>query len=547
LFTITEKDVGRVIDMTFGTISALGFISLAVMTSTQLTVVQVALSRLSLLRSAKLLLTGCHPTHRLGIASSVVCLGAQDGDVDTESFAVVCKPKSSDFAYTPPVQTRKLIGSHGDAFEETAITKNANSSFSPNLMDRKKVSGRGLDILIEDTVSSSIKEFRISHLDEAMRVEQEASNVVTPEKKIVDITDKRIGDKTNVVDASVSVLSPRRLSPLMGLTLAPYEGTGDESTLMNSLLSIQTKTPITRRWSSRGEMSSDHTFHLIIARVEHVGGNGGASKIKVTPVAMPFPYEMTRLEVVSLRPFVYCPDESLRSPTTRGASSFDALMSSPSPMFSPSPGKMMSPVLDKVASEGPRFSIVCKAADSQELFSFVVSVNESTKMCVESQTQIDLYRVLPASLALPIKSLSVKGTAIDEASIAIKAGRLVCSSIIRLVLALDAKVAEDSDGLAPASNPINLRLEEDGTVFILALSCTVPLYSDRVRPPQREDSRERTAVESSLGLILEKLTSFEKEVYRRMDVMERTIKENSDRVGALEAALVKDLTNAEKS
>jgi hypothetical protein len=104
------------------------------------------------------------------------------------------------------------------------------------------------------------------------------------------------------------------------------------------------------------------------------------------------------------------------------------------------------------------------------------------------------------------------------------------------VLSLDATVAKDSDGLASASKPINLSLEEDGTVFILELSC------DQVRPPQIQDSQHHTgAVESSLGLILEKLTSFEKEVFRRMDIMEKTIKENSDRVGALEAALVKDL------
>jgi hypothetical protein len=103
--------------MAFGTISSSGFISLAVMTSSQLSVVQIALSRLSLLHSAQLLLTGCHPTNRLGMALTVVSLGAQDGDVDMESFAVVCQPKSSDIAYaSPPVPTRTMTANHGDAF-----------------------------------------------------------------------------------------------------------------------------------------------------------------------------------------------------------------------------------------------------------------------------------------------------------------------------------------------------------------------------------------------------------------------------------------------
>lgn len=194
------------------------------------------------------------------------------------------------------------------------------------------------------------------------------------------------------------------------------------------------------------------------------------------------------------------------------------------------------------------FSIVCKATNSQELFHFVVSVSERTKLYVESQTRMDLHRALPPSLGVPIKSLSVKGTAIDDASIAMKAGRLVCSSIIRLVLSLDANVAQDSGGLAPASSPIDLSLERDGTVFILVLSCIVSQHIDQVRPPQRENLQHQTgAVESSLALILEKLTSFEKEVYRRMDVVEKAINENTDRVDALEAALVKDLANAEKS
>lgn len=524
--------------MTFGTILASGFISLAVMTSTQLRVVQVSLSPLSLLQSVRLLLTGCHPTHRLGAASMVVCLGAEDGDANIESFAVVCKPKSSDFAYPHPVQTRKTIGSHVNAFtqEESAIAKNANAFVSPKLTDRI-ISGNGLDMLIEGTVSATMKEFRTWRLDEAVRTEEVALKVVANDKMIVDITDERIGDKTKVADASVSLLSP-----LMGITLAASEPSGDESTLIKSLLSIQTKPPIPDRLSPSGNMYPDHIFHWIIARVEHSDGKG-ESKTKVTSTAMPFPYQMARLEIVSLRPLVYCPDESLTRQSTRAAVSIGDL--------SQSSGKMSSLAPDKVASDGPRFSIVCKTPDSQELYIFVVSVRESTKMCVESQTKIDLDRLLFASFAVPIKSLSVKGIAIDDTSSVIKAGRLDCFSNIRLVLSLDPKASEDSSGLAPVSKPINISLEEDGIVFILALLCTVPLYSDQVHPPLElpdpstpGGSREQTgAVESSLGLILKKLTSFEKEVYSRMDAMEKTIKENSDRVGALEAALVKDLVN----
>jgi hypothetical protein len=167
-------------------------------------------------------------------------------------------------------------------------------------------------------------------------------------------------------------------------------------------------------------------------------------------------------------------------------------------------------------------------------------------MYVGSQTQTDLDHLLFASLAVPIKSLSVKGIAIDEISTVMKEGRLDCSIKIRLVLSLGIKASEDLKGLARASKPINLSLEEDGTKFILELLGTVPLYSDQVNPPQElpypstpvGDSREQTgAVETSFGLILEKLTSFEKEVYGRMDALEKTIKESSDRVGALEAAL----------
>jgi hypothetical protein len=301
------------------------------------------------------------------------------------------------------------------------------------------------------------------------------------------------------------------------------------------------------RLSPSGDVYPNHTFHWIIVRVEHSAGEGEA-KIKVTSIAMPFPNQMARLEIVSLRPFAYCSDESLIRQTARAAVSFGDL--------SRTPRKMSSLAPDKVISDGPRFCIVCKTADSQELYIFVVSVSESTKMCVESQTQIDLDRLLFASLDVPIKTLSVKGIAIDETSTVMKAGRLECSSKIRLVLSLGVKASEDLKGLVPTSKPINLSLEEDGIVFILALLCTVPLYSDQVHPPHKLPylitpgySREQTgAVESSLGLILEKLTSFEKEVYRRMDVMEKAIKENSERVDALEAALVvKDLVNDKQS
>lgn len=92
-----------------------------------------------------------------------------------------------------------------------------------------------------------------------------------------------------------------------------------------------------------------------------------------------------------------------------------------------------------------------------------------------------------------------------------KKERLDCSIEIRLVLSLGIKASEALKGLARASKPINLSLEEDGTTFILQLLGSVPLYSDQVNPPLElpypstpvGDSREQTgAVETSFGLIL---------------------------------------------
>lgn len=139
------------------------------MTSTQLTVVQVSLSHLSLRQTGRLLLTGCHRTHRLGAASMVVSLGAEDVNADIESFVVVCTPKTSDFANPHQVQIRKTIGNHVDALtqEETAITQHVISFISPNLTDRI-ISSNGLDMPIEGNVSATMKEFHMSQLDDAL-------------------------------------------------------------------------------------------------------------------------------------------------------------------------------------------------------------------------------------------------------------------------------------------------------------------------------------------------------------------------------------------
>lgn len=122
--------------MTFGTISPSGFISIAIMTSTQRTVVQLSLYHLSLRQTDYCLLAP--PTSTWCSASMVVSLGAEDGNADIESFVVVCTPKSSDFAYPRQVQIRKTIGNHVDALtqEETPITQQVISFISPNLMDR---------------------------------------------------------------------------------------------------------------------------------------------------------------------------------------------------------------------------------------------------------------------------------------------------------------------------------------------------------------------------------------------------------------------------
>ena len=529
--------------MSFGELSTSGFISLAIVTSTQLTLAEVAVSatRLAVLQSAKLLIAGCHLTHRLGSASRVVSLGPNDGDSGSESFAIVCQPKNKDVSYAPSVHG--VLGDRADPFSQhTAIAKHAGSIFSPSATNRKV---EGVNTLIEDTIAATVKELRKTHLDEAVRAEEEATKVVTPEMikkkndKITEVTTEGLARQDDLVDATASMLSP-----LMGITLSGGNESPSEPTVMDSLLSIQSDTPKVGRLASPDDMFPNHTAHMILARVEH---GGGAREIKITPAAMPFPYQMARLDVLTLHPLTRLPLGPPKTPSPYAGVSFDDLM------FSPSPGKMMSPALDKEISEGKRFSIVCKTADSQQLYFFVVSASDASTLTVESETHIDLDRILAQSLDVPIQKFSIKSIVIDKASTQWQAGRVECSSRMRLVLSIDANNAGESNTLSAGSKPINLTLEEDGSIFILLLSCTLPLASDELSLIQKSQEtpyeyqrdggdtrKQNSALESALQTILERLTAFEKDMARRMDAMENAIKENTDRVGALEAALLKE-------
>ena len=546
--------VGRVNAMTFGAISASGFISLAIMSSTQLTLVQLSLPSpsLSKLNSAKLLLTGCHSTNSLGAASMLVSLGSDENNVDAESFAIVCRPKSSDFAYTPaPQMQSKIHGDTQDAFIQraTAITNNSNSFSSPTLSGRKLVevtSSTDEDTLIQETVSATVKELQKvpkSPMDEGLRVEEEASKVITPEKKFVDMTMERSAatELKVLADASVSFLSP-----LMGLTLAGGDITREESTSMTSLLQIQTQTPFVGRVASPGDVPPDQTSHMILARVEYVGDE---SQIKITPVAMPFPSQMTRLDVISLQPLTARSSDFVLSPTSQGHITMNDLM------FSPSPIKMMSPVAIGSSHGVPSLSVVCKSNSSQQFYCFLLSARDGKMLSVEAKVHFDLTWILAQSCPLPIESLSVKGIAIKEASTKMEGGRLECSNRIRLVLS--SKNADESNKCTVSSpKPINLSLQEDCAVFLVDLSCTIPLGNVRVNKPLETPAldgrivsheQHESAIEGTRQAILDKLSNFEKEVYRRLDIMETAVRENTERVKEVEAALMKGSIHDEAS
>jgi hypothetical protein len=51
--------------------------------------------------------------------------------------------------------------------------------------------------------------------------------------------------------------------------------------------------------------------------------------------------------------------------------------------------------------------------------------------------------------------------------------------------------------------------------------------------------KNETGTENVLKAILDKLSSFEAQVYRRMDAMEAAIRENTDRIDELETTLMK--------
>jgi len=530
----------------FGAVSSQGFISLAIMTAAQLTLVQVSTTKsLRLHHSAKLLLTGCHPTHSLGAASIVVSLGSVD-DV-SESFAIVCRPKSTEFACTPTSQS-SLLGMENtpDAFtqETAAITNSTNSFFSPTLVDRQSNANKLIqelpstdtsNSLIEQTVSATLKELQNTALDEVLHMEKDSSKA-TPDKKIVDITEECVNATAEVTMSSADSSEPA-LSPLMGLALADGETSRDQSALMTSLLYIPTETPMVGRGSaSLQDAYPDQTSHMILARVEYVGKD---SQMKVSPMAVSFPEKMDNLEVLSIRPLTVCPSDSVNSPNAGGNITFDDLM------FSPSPGKMMSPAANGSVIEVPELSIVCKSADSKQFYCFVLSSRDGKTLHVESEVQFDLNGILSQSLSVPIKALSLKGLALVKVTTKRDSGRSQCSNNIRMVLSGNKTAAEEGGG---SPKPINLSLQEDGTVFILNLSCTVPLGNGQVNRSLETPAHDgrivspttnETAIEGTLQAILSQLVTFEKEVYRRMDTMQDAIRENTERVEELEATLLK--------
>jgi hypothetical protein len=534
-------DTGRVNGMTFGAVSSLSdFISLAVMTATQLTLIQVSLTKdsLALRHLSKLLMNGCHPSHSLGAASMLVSLGCCNNDAVTESFAIVCRPKSHDLGYTASSMQKKNDDTLLDAFHQEALTNS--SFFSPTLADRRMPSSSNSHVsspliqevtsdsnnLIEQAVSETLQELQESQVGDAVdiQIEDEASTkVITPDKKIVhEPLVEESESKVPAMDASETLLSP-----LMGLMLADGETSrGDNSELMTSLLHIQSKTPTSRKGSA------DETAHMILVRIEYVGEE---SQMKLSPVAMPFPQEMTSLEIMSLKPLITaCPSEAVQSPGgSRGKHlTFDDLM------FSPSPGKLMSPAATVVGSttttEVPEMSIVCKSSDSQKFYCFVISSRDGKNLQVESETHFELESVLSSKfLPSSVKSLTFKGLTLDAVTTKRIDGRIECYNRIRLVMS----VKPDADDEEADPKPINLSLQEDGKVFILGLSCSFPLGVDQSVDGRVVSRTSDSAKESTLEAILQKLCTFEKEVYRRMDSMENAIRENTERLEEVEATI----------
>ena len=506
------------IDMTFGSVSSSGFISLAIMTSTQLTLSQISLSKstLSILHSANLLLTGCHSSHNAGTASMVVSLGGSDQGANSESFAIVYKPKSSDIAYTPASQTMGTTDKPSSpTMKETDADEDKNN-------------------LIQETISATIKELQKPHLDESVRIEEEASKVITPERKIQESNEKRAATSTElnalVIDASESVLSP-----LMGLNLADGETARDESPLMMSLLNIQT--PMV----GQAATSPDCTTQMVFASVDYVGQD---YKIKLSPLAMSFPKEMENLQVMSILPVPESANNGTLARSSAGHIKFDDLM------FSPSPGKLMSPAAADSSVQFPnKLSIVCLSADSKQLNCFILATRDKKHLVVESEKCIDLDSIFSQSCKVPAKVLSIKGVALDGMTFSSKGGRVVCCNKIRIV----ASKTYESTAEAETPKPINLSLYEDGTVHILNISCLLPLGEDRSNvtvetpPPDMRlvsAHENETGTENALNAILNKLSSFEAQVYRRMDAMEAAIRENTDRIEELETRLMKGYDQA---
>lgn len=531
-------DTGRVNGMTFGAVSSLSdLISLAVMTATQLTLIQVSLAKdsLAVRHLTKLLMNGCHPSHNLGAASKLMSLGCCKNDAVTESFAIVCRPKSHDVGYTAFSMQKKNDDTLLDSFHQEALT---NSSFlSPTLADRRMLSSSNnaassplirevtsdSNNLIEQAVSATLQELQESQVSDAVdiQIEDEASKATTPDKKIVEELHVE-ESKVPAMDASETLLSP-----LMGLMLADGEASrGDNSELMTSLLHIQSKTPT----STKG--IADETAHMILVRIEYVGEE---SQMKLSPVAMPFPQEMTSLEIMSLKPLTACPSEAVQSP---GGARGQHLTFDDDLMFSPSPGKLMSPAATVAGSttmmEVPEMSIVCKSLDSQKLYCFVVSSRDGKKLHVESETHFELENVLSSKfLSSSVKSLTVKCLTLDDATTKRIDGHIECYNRIRLVMS----VKPDADDEEADPKPINLSLQEDGKVFILGLSCSVPLGVDQSVDGRVVLRSTDSAMESTLEAILQKLCAFEKEVYRRIDNMESAIKENTERLEEVEAII----------
>ena len=518
--------------MTFGSVSSSsGFISLAIMTSTQLTLLQISLSKstLSLLHSANLLLNGCHSSHNAGTASMVVSLGGSVQGVNSESFAIVYKPKSSDIAYTSASETKRPIDSP-NVFHQEAVaittTNKSSSFFSPTLKEIVEDNEKLIEESISATILATVKDHQKPHLNKSLRIEEETSKVITPEGKIRDSKEKGAATSTEsnrlAVDASKSVLSP-----LMGLTLADGERTRDESPLMTSLLNIQTPI-IGQATTSMG------TTHMVLACVEYVGHD---YKIKLSPYPMSFPQEMGNLQVLAVLPVPESENDcTLMSPAARGHFAFDDLM------FAPSPGKLMG--TSSCVKFPNKLSVICRSAGSKLLNCFILGTRDNKHLVVESDKCIDLDSILSQSCKLSVKALKIKGVNLVGMSVSSEGGRVVCCDKIRIV----ASGTYESTVEAETPNAINLSLYEDGSVHIFDISCFLPLGEDRsIVPVETHPAdmrlisayKNETGTENVLKAILDKLSSFEAQVYRRMDAMEAAIRENTDRIEELETTLMK--------